>query len=156
MFKDFKLIAGRPVYIQVKDYMKHLIIKSALQGGQKLPSTRELSTLLKVSRNSIISAYESLEDDGFAYTVQGQGSYVSHGAAAGHGDPEAASWSVDWKERLSGQALLAEELDIMKRGIRAGKGTISFTSIAPDESLFDLDHVKKLFWNACPWRATFC
>lgn len=72
MFKDFKLIAGRPVYIQIKDYMKHLIIKGGLQGNQKLPSTRELSTLLKVSRNSVISAYAELEDDGFAYAVQGQ------------------------------------------------------------------------------------
>lgn len=77
MFKDFKLIAGRPVYIQIKDYMKHLIIKGGLQGNQKLPSTRELSTLLKVSRNSVISAYAGLEDDGFAYAVQGQGSYVA-------------------------------------------------------------------------------
>lgn len=144
MFKDFKLIAGRPVSIQVKDYMKHLIIKSALQGGQKLPSTRELSTLLKVSRNSVISAYEGLEDDGFAYTVQGQGSYVAQGAAAQNG-AEAAPWTLDWTERLSSQALLAEELDIMKRGIRAEKGTISFTSIAPDERLFDLDHVRRAF-----------
>lgn len=144
MFKDFKLIAGRPVYIQVKDYMKHLIIKSALQGGQKLPSTRELSSLLKVSRNSVISAYEGLEDDGFAYTVQGQGSYVAQGATAQNG-AESASWTMDWKERLSGQALLAEELDIMKRGIRAEKGTISFTSIAPDERLFELDQVRRAF-----------
>lgn len=143
MFKDFKLIAGRPVYIQVKDYLKHLILKGALQGGQKLPSTRELSTLLKVSRNSIISAYAGLTDDGFAYTVQGQGSYVS--LAASTESAAAPSWTVDWKERMNSRALLAEELDIMKRGIRAEKGTISFTSIAPDESLFDLDNVKRAF-----------
>ncbi|UQZ35258.1 PLP-dependent aminotransferase family protein [Paenibacillus sp. PK3_47] len=143
MFKDFRLIAGRPVYIQVKDYMKHLIIKGALQGGQKLPSTRELSTLLAVSRNSVIAAYAGLEDDGFAYTVQGQGSYVS--SAAVSDSAEASAWTVDWKERLNPRALLAEELDIMKRGIRAEKGTISFTSIAPDESLFDLDNVKRAF-----------
>lgn len=143
MFNDFRLIAGRPVYVQVKDYMKSLILKGALQGEQKLPSTRELSLLLKVSRNSVISAYMALEDDGFAYTVQGQGSYVSNAAL-----PEntaAPAWSVDWKSRLSSRALLAEELDIMKRGIRAGKDTISFTSIAPDESLFDLDNVKRAF-----------
>lgn len=143
MFNDFRLIAGRPVYVQVKDYMKSLILRGALQGEQKLPSTRELSLLLKVSRNSVISAYMALEDDGFAYTVQGQGSYVSNTAL-----PEntaAPAWSVDWKSRLSSRALLAEELDIMKRGIRAGKDTISFTSIAPDESLFDLDNVKRAF-----------
>lgn len=143
MFKDFRLITGRPVYIQIKDYMKQLIIKGALQGDQKLPSTRELSLLLNVSRNSVISAYAGLEDDGFAYAVQGQGSYVS--PAATQMGPEASGWTLDWKERLSSTAKLAEELDIMKRGIRAEKGTISFTSIAPDESLFDLDNVKRAF-----------
>ncbi|ASA19606.1 PLP-dependent aminotransferase family protein [Paenibacillus donghaensis] len=144
MFKDFKLLPGRPVYIQVKDYMKHLILKGALQGGQKLPSTRELGTLLKVSRNSVISAYAGLEDDGFAYTLQGQGSYVAP-AAANTGSLESEVWTMDWSQRLSAQAVLADELDIMKRGIRAEKGTISFTSIAPDESLFDLDNVKRAF-----------
>ncbi|KWX85320.1 GntR family transcriptional regulator [Paenibacillus riograndensis] len=145
MFKDFRLIAGRPVYIQVKDYMKHLMIKGALQGGQKLPSTRELSSLLGVSRNSVISAYEALADDGFTFAVQGQGSYVAQGAAAQAGNTGEAAWTLDWKTRLSSQAKLAEELDIMKRGIRAAKGTISFTSIAPDESLFDLENVKRAF-----------
>ncbi|ULO06410.1 PLP-dependent aminotransferase family protein [Paenibacillus sp. 19GGS1-52] len=146
MFKDFKLIAGRPVYIQVKDYMKRLIIKGALQGGQKLPSTRELSVLLKVSRNSIIAAYTGLEDDGFAYAVQGQGSYVASEANASVHAAD-SSWSMDWKARMNGHARLAEELDIMKRGIRAAKGTISFTSIAPDENLFDLDNVKRAFMD---------
>lgn len=142
MFNDFKLMAGRPVYIQIKDYMKHLIIKGALQDNQKLPSTRELSQLLQVSRNSVISAYESLEDDGFTYAVKGQGSYVASAAA---GKASVPSWTLDWRTRLNGQASMAEELDIMKRGIRAEKGTISFTSIAPDENLFDLDHVKRAF-----------
>lgn len=144
MFKDFKLIAGRPVYIQIKDYMKHLIIKGGLQGNQKLPSTRELSTLLKVSRNSVISAYAELEDDGFAYAVQGQGSYV---APTPPGSETISSWTMDWKTRINDHARLAENLDIMKRGIRAEKGTISFTSIAPDESLFDLDNVKRSFMD---------
>ncbi|MCL6601445.1 MAG: PLP-dependent aminotransferase family protein [Paenibacillus sp.] len=142
MFKDFKLIAGRPVYIQVKDYLKNLIVKGALQDNQKLPSTRELATLLKVSRNSVISAYAGLEDDGFAYTVQGQGSYA---ASTSPGTEAVSSWNMDWKSRMNGHAQLAVELDIMKRGIRAEKGTISFTSIAPDESLFDLDNVKRAF-----------
>ncbi|WP_151733305.1 PLP-dependent aminotransferase family protein ['Paenibacillus yunnanensis' Narsing Rao et al. 2020] len=143
MYNDFQRIAGRPVYIQVKDYMKQLIARGALQSDQKLPSTRELSALLQVSRNSVISAYEGLEDEGFIYAVQGQGNYVSQAAFQDH----AASlrWTLDWKERLNDQALLAEELDIMKHGIRAGKGTISFTSIAPDESLFDLGAVRKAF-----------
>ncbi|MBW7460210.1 GntR family transcriptional regulator, partial [Paenibacillus sepulcri] len=77
MFKDFKLIDERPVAIQVKDYMKRLIIKGALQAGQKLPSTRELGGLLKVSRNTVMAVYADLEADGFVYVLQGKGSYVA-------------------------------------------------------------------------------
>ncbi|OAB40889.1 PLP-dependent aminotransferase family protein [Paenibacillus glacialis] len=144
MFKDFKLIAGRPVYIQVKDYMKHLIIKGALQGDQKLPSTREMGVLLQVSRNSVIAAYEGLEDDGFVYVVKGRGNYVAPSAP---GTVKGSPRIMDWKAHLNGHAMLAEELDIMKYGIRAEKGTISFTSIAPDEGLFDLDNVKRAFMD---------
>lgn len=42
MYSDFILANDRPAYIQVKDYMRRLITTGALQGDQKLPSTREL------------------------------------------------------------------------------------------------------------------
>lgn len=141
MFNDFKLMDDRPVSIQVKEYVKRLIIKGSLQAHQKLPSTRELSTLLGMSRNTIISAYEGLEDDGFAYAVHGKGSYVSETSSSA----AASSWEVDWGTRVNERARQAVELDLMKCGIRAEKGTISFTSIAPDEKLFDLDNVKRAF-----------
>ncbi|MEF3303491.1 aminotransferase-like domain-containing protein [Paenibacillus sp. GYB003] len=143
MFHDFKLTDDRPVAVQVKDHMKRLIIKGALQADQKLPSTRELSLLLNVSRNAIIAAYEGLEDDGLSYTVRGKGSYVA--AISGGGSTTAPSWQPDWHARTNGHAKSAVKLDRMKRGILAERGTISFTSIAPDEKLFDLDNVRRAF-----------
>ncbi len=50
LFKDFKVVKDRPVYIQLKDYLKKMIMKGHLLGDQKIPSTRELSELLSVSR----------------------------------------------------------------------------------------------------------
>ncbi|WP_270168932.1 MocR-like pyridoxine biosynthesis transcription factor PdxR [Paenibacillus sp. SYP-B4298] len=141
MFNDFLPMPDRPVYIQVKDYMKRLMIKGALQPHQKLPSTRELGELLQVSRNTVIAAYAALEEDGFTYTQQGKGSFVA-ATSVMSAEP---SWRIGWQERLSDQALQAEELDLMKHGIRSQKGTISFTSIAPDEKLFDLGNVKRAF-----------
>ncbi|WP_054955169.1 MocR-like pyridoxine biosynthesis transcription factor PdxR [Paenibacillus dakarensis] len=141
MFYDFKPMNDRPVSLQVKEYLKRLIIKGVLQPHQKLPSTRELSTLLNLSRNTIISAYEGLEDDGFAYTIHGKGSYVAETSSSAAN----TSWDLDWGARVNEYAQQASELDMMKRGIRAGKGTISFTSIAPDEKLFDLENVKRAF-----------
>jgi len=153
MYSDFKPVDDRPVAIQVKEYVQRLIIKGALQANQKLPSTRELSELLNVSRNTVIAAYAGLEDDGFAYALRGKGSYVAVTGNTGISsadspdisDQAAASWRIDWRSRLSAHAMLAEELDLMKRGIRAERGTISFTSIAPDETLFDLGNVKRAF-----------
>ncbi|GED56639.1 PLP-dependent aminotransferase family protein [Brevibacillus formosus] len=147
MFQDFKLVGDRPVAIQVKEYVKRLIIKGALQADQKLPSTREMSSLLKVSRNTVIAAYEGLEDDGFTYTIPGKGSYVT--AMVGHlaADNEGTAWQIDWKARMNEYAISAVELDMMKQGIRAEKGTISFTSIAPDEQLFDMGDVRRAFMD---------
>lgn len=149
MFQDFKIVGDRPVAIQVKEYVKRLIIKGALQADQKLPSTREASGLLRVSRNTIIAAYEGLEDDGFTYAIPGKGSYVAamanQSAADNRGADGSAAWQIDWKARMNEYAVSAVELDMMKQGIRANKGTISFTSIAPDERLFDLKDVRRAF-----------
>ncbi|AIQ62916.1 2-aminoadipate transaminase [compost metagenome] len=147
MFNDFKLAEGRPVYLQIKDYMKRLIVQGAIQADRRLPATRELAALLGVGRGTIIAAYAELEADGFAYTVQGKGSFatsVKPQSGSGGEEPEDAG-RIGWEDRISDYALMAEELDLMKRGIRASKGTISFTSIAPDEKLFDLDSVKRAF-----------
>ncbi|MBA9088507.1 DNA-binding transcriptional MocR family regulator [Fontibacillus solani] len=148
MFQDFKLVDDRPVAIQVKEYIKRLIIKGALQANQKLPSTREMSGLLKVSRNTLFAAYEGLEDDGYTYTVPGKGSYVAVMLEPMNGGADdSAAWQIDWKARMNEYAVSAVELDIMKQGIRAKKGAISFTSIAPDEQLFDLGDVKRAFMD---------
>lgn len=151
MFQDFSLVGDRPVVIQVKEYIQRFIIKGALQANQKLPSTREMSGLLKVSRNTVIAAYESLEDDGFAYAIPGKGSYVAvmsgHSAANNGGTGSSANLQIDWKTKMNGYATSAVELDMMKPGIRAPKGAISFTSIAPDEHLFDVGDVRRAFMD---------
>ncbi|GJM77633.1 hypothetical protein HMSSN139_01290 [Paenibacillus sp. HMSSN-139] len=146
VFNDFKLVAETPVYVQVSNYIKRLMMQGALQAGQRLPSTRELAELLGVSRGSIIAAYEALNEEGLAYAVTGKGNFVAEVAAPGPNTvPE---WRMDWRERMNRQARLSVELDHMKRGrpgLRAGKGKILFTSIAPDEQLFDLENVKRAF-----------
>lgn len=143
MYLDFKLANDRPAYIQVKDYMKRLMTTGALQADQKLPSTRELSALFRVGRNTVLSAYSDLEDEGYIYAVKGQGHFVSPSISGASAQPEGKR--LDWGPRLNEYARLAEANDLMKHGIRAEKGSISFTSIAPDEKLFDLPNVKRAF-----------
>lgn len=140
MFRDFKLINDRPVYIQLKNYLKEMIMKGHLLEHQKLPSTRELSKLLSVSRNTVLNAYADLEQEGMIYAVKGKGNFVGKVETL-----KASSVEFNWKERLNNVTLLADELDLMKQDIHWEKGMISFNSVAPEEKLFDVENFKRAF-----------
>jgi DNA-binding transcriptional MocR family regulator len=143
MFNDLVIDGKRPAYLQIKDYLKDLILKGILRTGVRLPSTRDLSSILKVSRNTIILAYQYLEDDGFIYTIKGQGAYVARIEVHKEGD----GVKYDWSELIGDYAKKASALDIEKKELRWEKGMISFKSIAPDENLFDVNEFKKAFLN---------
>ncbi|MCQ4085289.1 PLP-dependent aminotransferase family protein [Saccharibacillus sp. JS10] len=141
MFKDFKVEGDSPAYMQLKMYIEALITQGLMPLHHKLPSTRELSGLLGVSRTTVISAYEALERTGWIEAVKGRGNFVSRAAVHLEEPPSL----INWNERLSPQAFLSEEMDLMKHGIKWEKGMIAFTSIAPDERLFDMNGVKRAF-----------
>ena len=67
-----------PLYLQIENYIKSMIDSNLLVSNGKLPATRELSKLLGVSRNSVITAYENLEEKGILYTVKGRGRKVRY------------------------------------------------------------------------------
>ena len=68
---------ARPIYEQVRDGFRDLIISGALKAGEKLPSVRELATTLTINPNTIQRAYRELENDGYIVSVSGKGSFVS-------------------------------------------------------------------------------
>lgn len=142
MFNDITFTKERPIYLQIKDYIKEMILKGMLQKDLKLPSTRELSHLLNVSRNTVMLAYQYLEDEGFIYTLKGKGAFISN-VQIKYQDTR----HIDWTQKINQYTQLAENLDIMKHGVKWEKGMISFTSIAPDETLFDVEDFKRAFLN---------
>jgi len=68
--------SGVPLYIQVKKQIMDEIKKGTLKVGTKMPTERELSQSLKVSRNTISSAYNDLEQEGALKSYQGKGTFV--------------------------------------------------------------------------------
>lgn len=66
-----------PIYEQIKDKMKELIIKGVLKPHERVPSVREQAQLLTINPNTIQKAYRELEDKGYIYSVKGKGSFVS-------------------------------------------------------------------------------
>lgn len=72
--------SGVPLYLQVKKQIMDLIKGGALKVGNKMPTERELSEKLKVSRNTISTAYNDLEQEGVLKSYQGRGTFVAEEA----------------------------------------------------------------------------
>lgn len=66
----------RPIYEQVKEGFRSMIIRGELRQDTKLPSVRELASSLEINPNTIQRAYRELEQEGYVYTVPGKGSFV--------------------------------------------------------------------------------
>ena len=67
---------SRPIYEQIKDGLRKLIVTSALAADDKLPSVRSLATQLSINPNTIQRAYRRLEAEGWIATVPGKGCFV--------------------------------------------------------------------------------
>ena len=64
---------------QLYTHYKELILSGKLNADDKLPSTRELARMINVSRNVVLDCYEQLIAEGYVYTKNGSGTYISKG-----------------------------------------------------------------------------
>lgn len=69
-----------PIIRQIYNTLRNKILNNELKSGEKMPSSRKLSSEIKVSRNVVLEAYSLLESEGYIYTVPQSGTYVSDGA----------------------------------------------------------------------------
>ncbi len=68
---------SRPIYEQIKDGLKHLMLAGAIAKDEKLPSVRELASQTTINPNTIQRAYRELEAEGYIYSISGRGSFAS-------------------------------------------------------------------------------
>ena len=73
---------ARPIYEQVRDGFRQLILSGVLTADSKLPSVRELSAELAINPNTIQRADRELEQEGYIVSVPGKGSFVRQDDAA--------------------------------------------------------------------------
>lgn len=67
----------QPIYEQIVEQIKSLIITRELREHTMLPSVRGLSKELRISALTVKKAYDRLEEEGFVTTVHGKGSFVA-------------------------------------------------------------------------------
>lgn len=68
---------SKPIYEQIKDGFRKLIISNSLSANEKLPSVRELAASLTINPNTIQRAYRDMESEGYLYTIAGKGTFVA-------------------------------------------------------------------------------
>lgn len=73
---------ARPIYEQVRDGLRHLVVTGAISQGEAFPSVRAMAASLAINPNTIQRAYAALEDEGYLVTKPGVGAF----AAAGTGE----------------------------------------------------------------------
>ena len=74
---------SRPIYGQIKDGLRRMIVTGALEPDEKLPSVRSMAMDLAINPNTIQRAYAELEAEGFIYSVPGKGSFAARRLGAG-------------------------------------------------------------------------
>lgn len=71
--------SDKPLYQQIKDQLKDAILKGELNEGDALPSIRSFASDLSVSVLTVRRVYDELEQEGFAVSQAGRGTFVSTG-----------------------------------------------------------------------------
>lgn len=79
MFHAIKLSKSdpTPIYIQLASELAKLIQEGLLYEGMKLPTIRLLSSQLSINRDTVVSAYKLLEQQGLVESHIGKGTYIS-------------------------------------------------------------------------------
>lgn len=71
---DYK--SRKPIYEQIIDNIKQLVVSGVLKRDEQIPSVRQLAQELAINPNTIQKAYAELERQGVIYSLKGRGSFV--------------------------------------------------------------------------------
>jgi GntR family transcriptional regulator/MocR family aminotransferase len=116
--------------VQLASQLKRLIQTGQLLSGNLLPSTRELAAELKVSRNTVVHAYDRLIGEGYLESRERSGIFVSETA------PDLRSAARQSATRTGRQ------VENVMPTVPFSKGPRLFRPCQPDVNLFPL-----VMWN---------
>ncbi|WP_422381919.1 PLP-dependent aminotransferase family protein [Marinicellulosiphila megalodicopiae] len=143
-FPAFDLNSNEPLQHQIHQQFVSLIAQGRLTSGLRLPSTRKLSEILQVSRNTIVLVIEQLKMEGFVYSQTGRGTFISNDI------PDVISISNTQKqaskttkpEKRSQFMALSQLGETMKKLSVSSALTLPFTPGVPD-----LKHFPHKIWH---------
>ena len=78
---DWRFAVDRPIYVQLRERIKLLIVSGVYAPGEKLPAVRDMALEVSVNPNTLQKALSELERDGLVYTQRTAGRFVTEDAA---------------------------------------------------------------------------
>ena len=87
--------SGQPLYYQIVEGFKRLILNGVISENEKLPSVRELASLLTINPNTIQRAYRELEAEGYVGSSPGKGVFAMGREELKEKDIEAVYINID-------------------------------------------------------------
>ncbi|MDE1465132.1 PLP-dependent aminotransferase family protein [Spartinivicinus poritis] len=107
---------GISLQAQIQEIMVSAILDGHFPPGSLLPSCRKLAKYLKVSRNTVVFAYEKLADEGYITTSERKGHYVSEDVKEKSAyvkcvDESTINKQVDWQSRFQFTFLNYQNID---------------------------------------------
>lgn len=94
--------SDKPIYEQIAQQLRDIILSGELAAGTQLPSIRALATDLRVSVITTKRAYQDLEAQGYVETLQGKGTFVSGGSMELLREQRLLSVEADLRKALTG------------------------------------------------------
>ena len=123
-----------PLYIQIYNGIRKLIMENYYDNNERLPSIRALSNQFGVNTVTIINAYKLLQNDGFADIKTGSGVYVRK--------REFTVISTS-PESISDELYTSEDIELMNKGeININAARVNFATTTPSTDIFPLDDFK--------------
>jgi len=81
---EMDLRSRAPIYEQLVEKIKELIINNVLKPDEQLPAVRVLASELTINPNTIQKAYRELESHGYIYSIPGKGNFVKPTGTENH------------------------------------------------------------------------
>lgn len=94
--------AGATLQAQIYDQIRRAIFSGSLLPGMALPSSRELARELKLSRNTVVLAYEKLAEEGYLAMRCGAGTFIASPL------PEACGGALPLNEGIPNRSVSVE------------------------------------------------
>jgi GntR family transcriptional regulator len=69
--------SGVPIYVQIKEQIRHAIETGAFAPGDQLPGIRGLAETLVINPNTVIKVYRELEQEGVLEIRHGLGAFIA-------------------------------------------------------------------------------